>query len=199
MSEHKKSLRNESKTHLGSDLVRVMEARHHDAFEVLGLPAALLTRVQPPGEEEWEDPRKELVDRLLEYERFKEVAQSLEERDILERDVFVRKSVDDEPDEELELSLFELIEAIRQVLSRTSQEFVHTITLERISLEERITQIIDRLTQGNGDVDFIGLFDEAPTKELIILTFLAILELVKLRMIKIYQRKAFSPIKIRKR
>jgi segregation and condensation protein A len=191
------------------DMLDLMRTLNLDVAGEFLVMAATLTQIKskmllpsPPedeGEEEWEDPRKELVDRLLEYERFKEVAQSLEERDILERDVFVRKSVDDEPDEELELSLFELIEAIRQVLSRTSQEFVHTITLERISLEERITQIIDRLTQGNGDVDFIGLFDEAPTKELIILTFLAILELVKLRMIKIYQRKAFSPIKIRKR
>jgi len=177
------------------------------AGEFLVMAATLIqikSRMLLPGpaegeeEEEGEDPRKELVDRLLEYERFKEAARSLEDRDILERDVFLRTSSENGQEEELELSLFELIEAMQQVLRRSSQELIHEITLERTSVEEKITEILDRLSRCGGEVDFRSLFEREPTKELIILTFLALLELIKIRMVKVYQRKAFHPIKLRK-
>jgi segregation and condensation protein A len=170
--------------------------------------AATLTHIkskmllpQPPAEgdeeAEVEDPRQELVNRLLEYEEFKRAARSLEGRDLLERDVFIRRPVD-EGDDELELSLFDLIEAVREVLKRSSQELVHEITLERTSIEEKMTEILDKLSDLGGEFEFSSLFEERATKGLIILTFLALLELIKVRMVRVYQRKAFHAIRIRR-
>jgi segregation and condensation protein A len=191
------------------EMLDVMRTLNLDIAGEFLVMAATLTHIKsrmllpaPPAgeeEEEGEDPRKELVDRLLEYERFKEAAQSLENQDILERDVFTRTQTEDgEGEEELELSLFELIEALQQVLRRSSHELVHEITLERISVEERITEILDRLNSSGGEVEFTHLFEGEPTKEIIIFTFLALLELMKMRMVRVYQRRTFHSIKIRK-
>jgi segregation and condensation protein A len=158
----------------------------------------LPTLTEGEEEEEEEDPRTELVNRLLEYERYKEAARTLEDQDILEQDVFIRKALEDEEEEELELSLFELIEALQQLLKKSSHELVHEVTLERIGIEERITEILDRLSDCGGELEFTNLFEGESLKEVIIVTFLAVLELMKMRMIKVYQQKAFHPIRIRK-
>ncbi len=190
------------------DMLDLMRTLNLDIAGEYLVMAATLTHIKsrmllptPPGEgddeEEGEDPRQELVNRLLEFEEFKKAARSLEERDFLERDVFARKFVDDGEDE-LELSLFDLIEAMRQVLKKSSQELAHEITLERLSVEERITEILDRLSQDGGELNFGGLFEENTTKDFIILTFLALLELIKMRLVKVYQRRTFHVIKIRK-
>jgi segregation and condensation protein A len=185
------------------DMLDLMRTLNLDVAGEFLVMAATLTHIKskmllpsPPdseGDEEEEDPRKELVDRLLEYERYKVAATSLEGKEILERDVFTRKVIEDGEDEELELSIFELIEALQEVLKRSSHELVHEITLERISIEEKITQILDKLINAGGEVEFTSLFEGEPIKEVIIITFLAVLELIK-----IYQRRAFRPIKIRK-
>lgn len=191
------------------DMLKVMRILNLEIAGEFLVMAATLTHIKSKmllptstdgeDEEEGEDPRKELVDRLLEYERFKEAARSLESQDILERDVFTRKAGGDvEEEEELDLNLFELIEAFQQVLKRSSQELAHEITLERISIEEKITEILDRLGSAGGEVEFTHLFEGRPTKEVIIFTFLALLELMKLRMVRVYQRRHFHPIKIRR-
>ncbi|NIQ38045.1 MAG: segregation/condensation protein A [Proteobacteria bacterium] len=188
------------------DLMRTLNLEVAGEFLVM---AATLTHIKskmllpsPPddeGEEEEEDPRKELVDRLLEYERYKEAALSLDGKDVLERDVFTRIVTPEEgEEEELELSLFELIEALQQILKKSSPELVHEITLERITIEEKITEILDRLANSGGEMEFTSLFEGQALKEIIILTFLAVLELVKMRMIRVFQRKAFRQIKIRR-
>ena len=189
------------------DMLKVMRTLNLDIAGDFLVMAATLTHIKsrmllptPPdgeAEEGGEDPRKELVDRLLEYERFKEAARSLENQDILERDVFIRKPTEDGQEEELELSLFELMEALQEVLRRSSHELVHEITLERISIEEKITEILDRLSSSGGEVEFTCLFEGEPTREVIVLTFLALLELMKMRMVRVYQRRAFQPIRIR--
>ncbi len=190
------------------DMLDLMRTLNLDVAGEFLVMAATLTHIKskmllpsPPdseGDEEEEDPRQELVNRLLEYERYKEAATSLEGKEILERDVFTRRVIEDEENEELELSIFELIEALQEVLKRSSHELAHEITLERISIEEKITQILDKLTHAGGEVEFTSLFEGEVIKEVIIMTFLAVLELVKMRLIKIYQRRAFRPIKIRK-
>jgi segregation and condensation protein A len=189
------------------DILDLMRTLNLDVAGEFLVMAATLTQIKSkmllPGEaqgeeeEEGEDPRKELVDRLLEYERFKEAARALGDRDLLERDVFIRKAPEDE-DEELELSLFELIEAMQEVLKKASRGLMQEITLERITIEEKITDILDRLSGSRGELDFTSLFEGEPTRELIILTFLAVLELMKMRMVKVYQRRAFAAIKLRR-
>lgn len=189
------------------DLMRTLNLDVAGEFLVM---AAMLTHIKskmllprpPEGEDEeldeGEDPRKELVDRLLEYERFKEAARSLESQDILERDVFTRRPAEDEENGELELSLFALIEAFQQVLRRSREEIAHAVTLERISIEEKITEILDRLEDAGGELEFAHLLGRTVTREGIVLTFLALLELIKMRLIRVYQRRHFQPIKIRR-
>ncbi len=170
------------------------------AATLMHIKSKMLLPTPPEGEEEEdeEDPRKELVDRLLEYERFKEAASALEGQDLLERDVFTRKSTEQGQEEELELNLFELLEALQHVLRRSSHELIHEITLERISIEEKITELLDRLDRCGGELEFQNLFGGESTRETIVFTFLALLELIKMRMVKVYQRQAFHPIKIRR-
>lgn len=150
------------------------------------------------GEEEEGDPREELVRRLLEYQRFKEAAEELEGREILKRDVFVRRS---EVPEDLAtagfegLSLFDLISALRQVLERFPDEGIHEVTLERISVREKMSSLLDDL-QRRGKVIFQSLFEAAASRFEIIVTFLAMLELAKIRAIRIWQEEREGPIVI---
>lgn len=155
----------------------------------------------PPGEEEDEeeeggDPREELIRRLLEYQRFKEAAEELEKREILRRDVFVRPS--EVPDEmesvEFEvLSLFDLISALRHVLDRFPEERVHEVTLERISVREKMSSLLDDLHR-RGKVIFQSLFEAAVSRLEVVVTFLAMLELVKIRAIRVAQEEREGPI-----
>ena len=157
----------------------------------------------PPGEEEDEeeeggDPREELTRRLLEYQRFKEAAEELEKREILRRDVFVRPS--EVPDEmesvEFEgLSLFDLISALRHVLERFPEERVHEVTLERISVREKMSSLLDDLHR-RGKVIFQSLFEAAVSRLEVVVTFLAMLELVKIRAIRVAQEEREGPIVI---
>src|SRR5947209_9201480 len=99
-----------------------------------------------PDEDEGPDPRDELIRRLLEYQRFKEAADQLEQREILTRDVFVRSAA---PVEETpatgfrEVSVFELLTALRRVLDRLPKDNVHEITLEKRS-EEHTSELQSR-------------------------------------------------------
>lgn len=157
----------------------------------------------PPGEEEDEeeeggDPREELIRRLLEYQRFKEAAAELEKREILRRDVFVRPS--GVPDEMESvgfegLSLFDLISALRHVLDRFPEERVHEVTLERISVREKMSSLLDDL-QRRGKVIFQSLFEAAVSRLEVVVTFLAMLELVKIRAIRVAQEEREGPIVI---
>ena len=157
----------------------------------------------PPGEEEDEeeeggDPREELIRRLLEYQRFKEAAEELEKREILRRDVFVRPS---EVPDEMEsvgfegLSLFDLISALRHVLDRFPEESVHEVTLERISVREKMSSLLDALHR-RGKVIFQSLFEAAVSRLEVVVTFLAMLELVKIRAIRVAQEEREGPIVI---
>ena len=149
-------------------------------------------------DEEEGDPRAELARRLLEYQRFKEAAGELERRDILRRDVFVRSP---EPPAEVEtvgfesVSLFDLISALRTVLERLPKEAIHEVALERISVREKMTLLLDRLHQG-GQMVFQGLFAGATSRLEVVVTFLAMLELVKIRAIRIWQEAPAGPITI---
>jgi segregation and condensation protein A len=149
-------------------------------------------------EDEGSDPRAELVKRLLEYQRFKDAADQLESREILTRDVFVRSAP---PLEEVEprgfgeVSVFELLTALRRVIERLPKDSVHEVSLEKITVREKMTLILDIL-RPNGKTLFESLFAEVKTRMELIVTFLAMLELVKLRVIRIFQEEMNGPIQI---
>lgn len=142
------------------------------------------------------DPRAELIARLLEYQRFKEVASALGEQDRLDRDVFAaRTPLGDAPQEaerEIEVGLFDLVEAYRRVLQakREIGPLPHEIESEEITVRERMLEVMGVLETRNS-VDFEVLLREgharARTRALLVATFLAILELARLSVIRVYQ------------
>jgi segregation and condensation protein A len=151
-------------------------------------------RVGEDGEEI--DPRAELVARLLEYQRFKEVATELGERDRLDRDVFAASGFElaapAESEREIEVGLFDLVEAYRRVLEakRDAESAPHEIEAEEITVRERMMEVMAAL-EPRPSIDFEVLLREEQrrpyTKILIVVTFLAILELTRLSAIRIYQ------------
>jgi segregation and condensation protein A len=151
-------------------------------------------RVGEDGEEI--DPRAELVARLLEYQRFKEVAAELGERKRLGRDVFAATGFDleapDESEREIEVGLFDLVEAYRRVLEAKldAESKPHEIEAEEITVRERMTEVMTAL-ESRPSIDFDVLLREEQnrpyTKAVIIATFIAILELTRLAAIRIYQ------------
>lgn len=142
--------------------------------------------------DEEEDPRAELVKRLLEYRKYKEAAQLLGEREFLGRDVFARKFpapelVAMQPAEEPpQVEMFELIEALQRLLAKVPVETFHEVGVENISISDRITEILSSM-EGKETVTFEELFGDVLTREYIIATFLAILELCRLKLVKLVQ------------
>ena len=162
---------------------------------------ALLPKTDDEEEQQEEEAALEaLKQQLLEYQQYKDAAERLKEQNILEKDVFAR-ALFDEPvavDDEAALSrvsLFDLIKAFKVMLERTDgDESDYDISPEEISVKDKIVELLQRLEGQTDGVDFMGLFPANPTKLLIITTFLAMLELMKMQAVRIYQNKNFSTI-----
>ncbi|HEX2243168.1 MAG TPA: segregation/condensation protein A [Gammaproteobacteria bacterium] len=147
-------------------------------------------------EDEGNDPRDELVRRLLDYQRFKDAADQLEQREMLSRDVFVRSAT---PAEEAaapgfrELSVLELLNALRRVIDRLPKDVFHQVELDKITVREKMTLLLDKL-RAQSRILFEELFNEAKTRMDVVVTFLAMLELVKVRAVRIFQEEMTGPI-----
>ncbi|MCI0454595.1 MAG: segregation/condensation protein A [Candidatus Dadabacteria bacterium] len=167
----------------------------------LGLIKSKMLLPKPEIEEEEEaDPRAELVRRLLEYQRYKEAAGTLLMFDILERDVFIRTIEDDEENEASQLTrtdLWSLIDAFREIWNRKDFGSIPDIRLELelLTLEQKVEELIVRFKTYK-NVLFEELFDENPTRFEIVITFLAVLELIKSGALIALQDYPYSPIKI---
>ncbi|MBI5492528.1 MAG: segregation/condensation protein A [Deltaproteobacteria bacterium] len=142
-------------------------------------------------EDDGVDPREELIRRLLEYQRYKEAAKDLNERLIVGRDVFLRGP--EIPIEGLEegagfmsVSVFDLMEALKGILARAPKERKIDLTSERFRIADKINYVMEVLNREKSAA-FTSLFEESATRGEIVVTFLAILELAKLLMIKIHQ------------
>ncbi|MEK6779973.1 MAG: segregation/condensation protein A [Candidatus Deferrimicrobiota bacterium] len=162
---------------------------------------ALLPRTDEELEPE-EDPeimRAELSRRLVEYRKFKEAAARLADRPILGRDVFARDFLGEEiPQGDLEiteLSLADLITAFKDVLARIPQEEAHQVFVDRLTIADAIAFLLDRIKE-DGSIRFDRLIEEFRTRNEIISFFLGILELVRLRTVKVYQANAMGLITI---
>ncbi len=170
------------------------------ASTLLHIKSRMLLPKSSEVEEEEEDPRAELVRRLLEYQKYKNAALEMEKRPLLDRDVFIRLAPaqpEEEPEEEeIEVNLFELLEAFREVLKKVKSETVHEVILEQISVEAKVLEILAILERENRSIAFHRLFPEQASRRLVVVTLLAILELVKMRRIRIFQLAAFETIRI---
>ena len=171
------------------------------------LMAAMLIEIKsrmllPPkkveGADEAEDPRAELVRRLIEYERMKLAAAGLDQLPVLGRD-FMRVEVHSEPSPNVrhpEVTLDDLRLAWLDILQRAKLHTHHTISREELSVREHMS-IVLRTLQGKRFVEFEHLFDVSRGAPVMVVTFIAMLELGKERLIEITQAEAFAPIYVR--
>ncbi len=164
----------------------------------------LLPRDELEEEGEEEDPRAELVQRLLDYQRYKEAAEDLLARPVLGREVFTRspsRQIMEEAASEAgiektaftEVGVFELLEAFKDVLDRADLDGYHEINRNRISIMDRINDILV-IFKDEESITFDQLFTEATSRSMIVATFMALLELVRLRVVKAHQEKPFTTI-----
>ncbi|MEZ4224135.1 MAG: segregation/condensation protein A [Polyangiaceae bacterium] len=142
------------------------------------------------------DPRADLVRRLLEYQKYKLVAEQLADRSVFGRDVFARGVPAPQAEGTAPLapvSLFKLLDAFQGVLTRAKTVIDHEIELDRLSITDRINQLADRL-RDRTRVAFEELFEGQLTRADLILTFLALLEMTRLRMTRLIQDGPLEPI-----
>jgi len=162
----------------------------------------LPSRHEDNPDEEIEDPRAELIRRLVEYSRYKEAALHLNEQKLLGRELFARSFLSQElqseelPAEPLELDLFALIEAFRGIIAKAPHESFHEVCAESISIAERINEILS-LLQEKEFIAFAELFEKCSDRDYIVATFMAILELCKLKLIRVRQQEQYGEIWIR--
>lgn len=159
------------------------------------LPPDPNAEVDEEGELEG-DPRMELVRRLLEYQKYKLVAEQLASRTIFGRDVFSRGTQNPTAEGSAPLapvSLFRLLDAFQGVLKRAKTNIDHEIELDRLSITDRINQLVDILKRGPR-LAFEDLFEGQRMRSELIVTFLALLEMTRLRMTRILQEEALGPI-----
>jgi segregation and condensation protein A len=164
----------------------------------------LLPRPDPTQEDPDEDPREALMRQLLEHQRFKAAAELLHEREIQRSaqwgrpDGRVAEVVGEAPEPEVEVDLFSLMAAFRHVLDRARQRPRVVLPPEQISIESRIEQLSARLSETEA-CGFEDLFADVQTRAGMIVTFLALLEMIRLKLVRVFQQGNFGPIRVYKR
>ena len=189
------------------DLMRLLNLNIAGEFLVM---AATLMQIKskmllPPDEsqvtQEEEDPRAELVKRLLEYEKFKQIAQELRKKETDQREVFKRPKTQDEEiisgrgEVYFEASLFDLISAFSKALEEVPKEVFYEVIKDEFTVEEKVHQILHLMLVETG-VSISELFSKAKNKMELIVIFLAILELIRLKEIVARQKEIFGEIEI---
>jgi segregation and condensation protein A len=161
----------------------------------------LLPRPDPAQEDEEEDPRMALVDRLLEYQKYKAAANVLHERETLRSaqwqrpDQAVAEIAGEEVEPELEIDLFSLMAAFKAVLDRQKTRPTVPIPAAQISIEVRIAQLMGRLSETQA-CGFEELFEDAHSKSALIVTFLALLEMIRVKIVRVFQAGMFGAIRV---
>ena len=159
----------------------------------------LLPRNQETEEEE-DDPRAALIRRLQEYERFKQAAEDVDALPRLYRDIYPASA--QAPDRNLtrpdpEVDLKEILLALSEVLHRADMFESHHVEREPLSTRERMTQVLETLNEQKTFVPFVSLFRVKEGKIGVIVTFMAVMELIKESLIDIVQNEAFGPIHVK--
>lgn len=164
----------------------------------------LLPRPDPTQEDPEEDPRDVLVRRLLEHQKYKAAAELLHERETVRSaqwmrpDKLVAGIAGEAPEPEIEVDLFSLIAAFRNVLERMKQRPTVDLPAEHIPLQLRIETLLGRLSETEA-CGFEDLFEDVNTRQGLIVTFLALLEMIRLKLVRVFQSGSFSPIRVYKR
>ena len=192
------------------EYIQLMQSLDLDLASEFILMAATLIRIkaqmllpQSPSsetEEEIEDPRQQLVAQLLEYKKYKEVADSLARRETFQRLLFRRGVVDspgDDTDQALppigEITLFDLLAAFHQAMQHLKTTLSHRVELPAVSVEEQVDFILQRL-QDKDQLAFFELVQDINEKVVLITTFVALLELMRRQEVVVKQKKLFGDI-----
>jgi segregation and condensation protein A len=156
---------------------------------------------QPPEEDvEEDDPRWDLIRQLIEYKKFKEAAAQLHDRELEQERIFPRDGgsapLSDEPLPLHEVGIFQLIHSFQEVIKRVeTRENFGEIFAERFSVSDKIEKILERVGDGT-PLRFSELFGQIASRVEIVVTFLALLELIRLNQVRALQRKMFDEIEI---
>lgn len=164
----------------------------------------LLPRPAPEQEDPEEDPRDALIRRLLEHQKFKAAAELLHERETVRSAQWTRAErhvtelSGETPEPEIEVDLFSLMTAFRAVLERAKERPNVPLPAEYLSVEARIQQIMDHLAEHEA-LGFEELFDAASSRAALIVTFLALLEMIRLKLLRVFQSASFGEIRVYRR
>ena len=196
-------------THQYVHYVEMMEAMHFELAAEYLVMAAMLAEIKsrmllPRSSEEVEeeeDPRAQLIRRLQEYERFKQAAEDIDELPRLGREVHQASA--ETPDRALtrpdpDVEMRELLLALSEVLRRADMFESHYVEKEKLSTRERMGLVLDRLS-GKQFVPFVSLFTVQEGRLGVVVTFLAVMELIKEQLIEIVQSDNFGPIHVKAR
>jgi segregation and condensation protein A len=156
---------------------------------------------QPPDEDaEEDDPRWDLIRQLIEYKKFKEAAAELHQRELEQEGIFLREgasgSLVEDPLRLGDVGIFQLINAFQVLIRRVdARQEVQEISSERFSVSEKIDAILQRIGRG-ASVRFSDLFGTVASRVEVVVTFLALLELIRLKQVRAIQKNIFEEIEI---
>ncbi|MDX1733254.1 MAG: ScpA family protein [Halioglobus sp.] len=191
------------------EYVELMDAMKFELAAEYLLMAAMLAEIKSrmllprsaEVEEDEEDPRAQLIRRLQEYERFKKAAEDIQEMPRLERDTWIGSAkppeiVRERPEPEVDMR--ELLVALSEVLHRADMFESHHIQREALSTRERMSEVLETLG-GRQFVPFVQLFRAEEGRLGVVVTFLAVMELIKESLVEVVQTDAFGPIHVKAR
>ena len=189
--------------------VEMMDAMQFELAAEYLLMAAMLAEIKSrmllpraaPVEDEEDDPRAQLIRRLQEYERFKKAAEEIEELPRMERDTWVASAAPPPIERERpepDVDMRELLVLLADVLRRAEMYESHQVQREALSTRERMSEVLERL-QGQQFVPFVSLFSASEGKLGVVVTFLALMELIKESLVEIVQTDNFGPIHVKAR
>ena len=170
------------------------------AAQLIEIKSKMLLPRDPLGDEneEIEDPRQELVDRLLEYEKFKSAAQMLYEKSTVEQAVFARGRIEsDDSNAEIAASVFDLLSVFQKVAARHKEEVKLEIQREEISLAEMIRNLKKRIFEET-ELSLLAFFEEMHSHRELVTAFIAVLEIVRTEDVKLVQKKTFGDILLKR-
>jgi segregation and condensation protein A len=171
------------------------------ASTLIEIKSKMLLPRDPSAEalgDEIEDPRQELVDRLLEYEKYKSAAQMLYEKTTLEQAVFPRGKIEsDEDNAEISAIVFDLLTVFQKIVARRADEIKMEIQREEISLADMIMELKRRIFDA-GELSLLSFFEEMHTKRELVTAFIAVLEIVRTETVKLIQKQTFGDVILRK-
>jgi len=187
--------------------VELMDAMQFELAAEYLVMAAMLAEIKSrmllprtsEEEEEEEDPRAQLIRRLQEYERFKIAAEELDTIPRTGRDVYIAEAAAPEHSavrQEPDVNMREIMLALSEVLRRADMFESHHVEKEKLSTRERMAQVLDRLSN-NQFIPFVGLFKVEEGRLGVVVTFLAVMELIKESLVEIVQNEAFGPIHVK--